>query len=58
MPSAICFRTTRTEAEEIERNFLNKVMLYRGKNSENLKEPSKISEREVKIFNIVGNFWC
>lgn len=54
MPSLILFRTTRTEAEEIERKFLNKVMLYRGKNSENLKEPSKISEREVKIFNIVA----
>ena len=46
--------TTRIEAEEMERMFLNKVMLYRGKNSENLKEPSKISEREVKIFNIVA----
>lgn len=31
MPSLILFRTTRTEAEEIERKFLNKVMLYRGK---------------------------
>lgn len=31
MPSLILFRTTRTDAEEIERNFLNKVMLYRGK---------------------------
>ena len=54
MPSLILFRTTRIEAEEMERMFLNKVMLYRGKNSENLKEPSKISEREVKIFNIVA----
>ena len=54
MPSLILFRSTRIEAEEIERRFLNKVMLYRGKNSENLKEPSKISEREVKIFNIVA----
>lgn len=54
MPSLILFRSTRIEAEEIERKFLNKVMLYRGKNSENLKEPSKISEREVKIFNIVA----
>ena len=52
MPSLILFRTTRIEAEEMERIFLNKVMLYRGKNSENLKEPSKISEREVKIFNM------
>ena len=54
MQSLILFRTTRIEAEEMERMFLNKVMLYRGKNSENLKEPSKISEREVKIFNIVA----
>lgn len=54
MPSLVLFRTTRIEAEEMERMFLNKVMLYRGKNSENLKEPSKISEREVKIFNIVA----
>lgn len=53
MPSLILFRTTKTKAIEIERKFLNKVMLYRGKNSENLKEPSKISEREVEIFNIV-----
>ena len=33
MPSLILFRTTRVEAEHIERLFLNKVMLYRGKNS-------------------------
>lgn len=31
MPSLILFRSTRIEAEEIERRFLNKVMLYRGK---------------------------
>lgn len=31
MPSLILFRTTRIEAEEMERMFLNKVMLYRGK---------------------------
>ena len=39
MPSLILFRSTRIEAEEMERMFLNKVMLYRDKNSENLKEP-------------------
>ena len=54
IPNLILFHTTRTEAEEIERIFLNKVMLYREKNSENMKEPSKISEREVKIFKIVA----
>ena len=54
MPSLILFRTTKTKAIEIERKFLNKVMLYRGKNSKELKEPSKISEREVEIFNIVA----
>ena len=37
MPSLILFRSTRIEAEEMERMFLNKVMLYRDKNSENLK---------------------
>ena len=54
IPSLILFRSTKTEAEKIERKFLNKVMLYREKNSENKKEPSKISEREVRIFNIVA----
>lgn len=53
MPSLILFRTTRVEAEHIERLFLNKVMLYRGKNSEDRREPSKIPEREVQIFKIV-----
>ena len=55
MPSLILFRTTRVEAEHIERLFLNKVMLYRGKNSEDRREPSKIPEREVQIFKIVVN---
>lgn len=55
MPSLILFRTTRVEAERIERLFLNKVMLYRGKNSEDRREPSKIPEREVQIFKIVVN---
>lgn len=55
MPSLILFRTTRVEAEYIERLFLNKVMLYRGKNSEDRREPSKIPEREVQIFKIVVN---
>ena len=54
IPSLILFRSTKIEAEKIERKFLNKVMLYREKNSENKKEPSKISEREVRIFNIVA----
>lgn len=53
MPSLILFRTTRVEAEHIERLFLNKVMLYRGKNSEDRREPSRIPEREVQIFKIV-----
>ena len=42
MPSLILFRTTRVEAEHIERLFLNKVMLYRGKNSEDRREPSTL----------------
>ena len=54
IPSLILFYSTRAEAEATERKFLNKIMLYREKNSENIKEPSKISEREVKIFNIVA----
>ena len=53
MPNLILFRSTKTEAEKMERLFLNKVMLYREKNADNLKEPSKISEREVRIFRIV-----
>ena len=58
MPSLILFRTTRTEAEEMERKFLNKVMLYRGKNSENLKEPSKIFRTRSENLQYCGNFWC
>ncbi len=54
MPTLILFRSTKAVAEYTERKFLNKVMLYRGKNAENMKEPSKIPEREVKIFNIVA----
>ena len=54
MPTLILFRTTKVEAEATERKFLNKVMLYRSKNADNMKEPSKIPEREVEIFNIVA----
>lgn len=54
MPNLILFRSTRVEAEKLELKFLNKVMLYRGKNTEDRKEPSKIPEREVRIFNIVA----
>ena len=54
IPSLILFRSTRAEAEATERKFLNKIMLYREKNSGNRLVPSKISEREVKIFNIVA----
>ena len=54
MPTLILFRTTKAEAEATERKFLNKVMLYRSRNADNRKEPSKIPEREVEIFNIVA----
>lgn len=53
-PSLIFFLSTRREAEEIERKFLNKVMLYRNTNAENMRTPSIISEREINIFRIVA----
>lgn len=54
MPNILLFRTTRIEAEELERMFLNRVMLYRHKNADDMRTPSKISERDVRIFKIVA----
>ena len=36
MPTLILFRTTKVEAEATERKFLNKVMLYRSRNADNM----------------------
>lgn len=55
MANIIFLRSTRREAEETERYFLNKIMLYRCKNEEDMKVPSVISERDIRIFRIVAN---
>lgn len=54
MPNLIFLHSTKADAEATERVFLNKIMLYREKNSDNVKIPSRISEREIRIFKIVA----
>lgn len=54
IPNLIFLHSTRAEAEETERMFLNKIMLYRDKDAENRRVPSRIPEREVRIFKIVA----
>lgn len=53
-PSLIFLHASSSKAEEIERKFLNKIMLYKTRNAENVNEPAKIKEREIKIFKIVA----
>ena len=54
IPSLIFLHSTRAEAEKTEKHFLNKIMLYRDKDAENKKTPSKIPEREIRVFKIVA----
>ena len=54
IPSLIFSHSTRAEAEETERIFLNKVMLYRDKNEDDVRTPAIIPEREIEIFKIVA----
>lgn len=54
IPTLIFLQSTQREAEEVERKFLNKVMLYRYRNTEGLNIPSVISEKEMRIFKIVA----
>lgn len=54
MPSLIFLHSTEKAAEETEKFFLNKIMLYRERKSDNMKAPSIIPEQEIKIFRIVA----
>ena len=54
MPNLIFLYSTEKEAMETERYFLNKIMLYREKKADDVRKPSVISEREIRIFQIVA----
>lgn len=54
VPNLIFVRCTRQEAEHTERMFLNKIMLYRHRDSNEARVPSEISDREIDIFKIVA----
>ena len=54
IPSLIFLHSSSSKAEEIERKFLNKIMLYKTRNAENEKVPAKIKDREIEVFRIVA----
>lgn len=54
IPNLILLHSTRQEAEDVERLFLNKIMLYRHRNAADKRVPSEISEHEVRVFKIVA----